>query len=385
MGQNAVSKKKKSFIKSRSRYDYQLVCLVVVLSMIGLIMIFSTTYYNDAAKHGGNIFYTVSRQAVFTTIAIVTMLFVSKVDYHKLAHLAKYAYPISVLLGILVLFIGKEVNGQKRWFAIGPISFQPAEFAKITLILLLASFCDKMYGRKLWYYRVLFAAACITLPIFLPVASANLSSGLIIFGIAFCVMFVASYRKWIFAASIVGGVGAVVAAFQSGLLEQVLDSYQMDRIYAWFDPVAYSTTNGFQTVQGLYAIGAGGLFGKGLGESIQKMGYLPEAQNDMIFSIICEELGLVGAGIIICLFVVMVWRFMVIATNSPDFLGLMIVTGVMSHISLQVLMNIAVVTNSMPNTGISLPFVSYGGSSVLFLMIEIGIVLNVSSQIKKGN
>lgn len=379
-----VGKKKKSFIKSRTYFDYTLVSLVILLSLIGLVMIFSSTYYHDAAKHDGNIFYTVSRQAVFTSVAIAAMFFVSRIDYHRWVSLVKFAYPLSVILGILVLFVGKEVNGQKRWFAVGPISFQPAEFAKITLILTLADLCRRNY-KNLSNYKVLFFAALFTFPIFLPVASANLSSGLIIAGIAFCMMFIASDRKGVFITSIVGGVAAVVAAFQTGLLEKVLDTYQMNRIYAWFDPVAYSTTNGFQTVQGLYAIGAGGLFGKGLGESIQKMGYLPEAQNDMIFSIICEELGLVGAGIIIILFVVMIWRFMFIAFNSPDFLGMMITVGVMAHISLQVMMNIAVVTNSMPNTGVSLPFISYGGSSVLFLMIEIGIILNVSSQIKKGN
>lgn len=358
--------------------------LVILLSIIGLVMIFSSTYYHDAAKHNGNIFYTVSRQVIFTGTAIAAMFAVSKIDYHFWLKWVKFAYPLSVFLGILVLFVGKEVNGQKRWFAIGPISFQPAEFAKITLILTLADLCRRNY-KNLSHYKVLFFAALITFPIFLPVASANLSSGLILAGIAFCIMYIASDRKWVFITSIVGGVAAVVAAFQSGLLEKILDTYQMNRIYAWFDPVAYSTTNGFQTVQGLYAIGAGGLFGKGLGQSVQKMGYLPEAQNDMIFSIICEELGLVGAGIIIVLFVCMIWRFMFIAFNSPDFMGMMITVGVMAHISLQVMMNIAVVTNSMPNTGVSLPFISYGGSSVLFLMIEIGIILNVSSQIKKGN
>ena len=161
----------------------------------------------------------------------------------------------------------------------------------------------------------------------------------------------------------------------------VLDGYQMDRIYAWFDPVAYSSTNGFQTVQGLYAIGAGGLMGRGLGESVQKMGYLPEAQNDMIFSIICEELGLVGAILVMLLFILLIWRFMVIAVNTKDFFGFMLVIGIMAHIAIQVLLNVAVVTNTIPNTGVSLPFISYGGSSVLFLMVEIGIVLSVSREI----
>ena len=156
----------------------------------------------------------------------------------------------------------------------------------------------------------------------------------------------------------------------------------MARIYAWFDPEAYASTNGFQVLQGLYAIGAGSLFGRGLGKSIQKMGYLPEAQNDMIFSIICEELGLVGASFLILMFMLLIWRFFIIACHAPDFSGMVVIIGIMSHIAIQVLLNIAVVTNTIPNTGISLPFISYGGSSILFLMTEMGIALNVVRQIK---
>ena len=224
----------------------------------------------------------------------------------------------------------------------------------------------------------------ITLPIFLPVVSANLSSGIIIFAIAGIMAFISTKKRGIFVVGGMGGIGLIVLLYQSGILEKILDAYQMDRIYAWQQPEAYASTNGFQTLQGLYAIGAGGIFGRGLGESIQKMGYLPEAQNDMIFSIICEELGLFGAALLIAMFVLLIWRFMVIANEAMDFVGMMIVSGVMAHISIQVLLNIAVVTNTIPNTGISLPFISYGGSSIMFLMIEMGIVLNVSSQSKRG-
>lgn len=370
-----------AFQKRKLLPDYSLVVIVVLLSCFGLFILHSTTEYTDGLLHGGNTFYTVIKQAIFTAVAFVTMMIVSRIDYHILLKYAKYAYPLAVILGITVLFFGKEVNGQRRWFALGPISFQPAEFSKIVLILCLSQLSERVYN-KLHTYHAIFLFAAVSLPIFIPVVSANLSSGIIIVGIAVSMAFIASKKRWVFGVSISGGIGLIVFLYQSGILEKVLDAYQMARIYAWFDPEAYASTNGFQVLQGLYAIGAGSLFGRGLGASIQKMGYLPEAQNDMIFSIICEELGLVGASLLILMFLLLIWRFFVIACHAPDFSGMVVVAGIMSHIAIQVLLNIAVVTNTIPNTGISLPFISYGGSSVLFLMTEIGIVLNVVRQIR---
>ncbi len=375
--------REKKQVHAGTKTDYSLILVVLMLCGFGLLILYSATAYTDAAAHAGNAFYTVTKQAVFTAAAVFVMLFVSRVDYHILVKYAKFAYLAAVILGIAVLFFGKEVNGQKRWFALGPLSFQPAEFAKIVLILCLAALTERLY-HLLKSYLILLWIGLVTLPIFLPVVSANLSSGIIIFAIAGIMAFICCKRRWIFAAGGIGGIGLIVLLYQSGILEKILDVYQMDRIYAWQQPEAYASTNGFQTLQGLYAIGAGGIFGRGLGESIQKMGYLPEAQNDMIFSIICEELGLFGASLLIGMFLLLIWRFMEIASQAPDFSGMMIVSGVMAHISIQVLLNIAVVTNTIPNTGISLPFISYGGSSIMFLMIEMGIVLNVSSQSKRG-
>ena len=159
-------------------------------------------------------------------------------------------------------------------------------------------------------------------------------------------------------------------------------NYRGVRVLAWLDPEAFADSTGFQTLQALYAIGSGGIFGKGLGESMQKLGFIPEAQNDMIFSIICEELGLFGAVAIIFMFIMLIWRLMVIANNAPDLFGALLVVGVLGHIAIQVILNIAVVTNTIPNTGISLPFISYGGSSVMFLLIEMGLVLNVARRIQ---
>lgn len=378
----AVSKRKPRFrFQLDSTLDYSLILIIGILSLFGLVMIYSTTSYADSISHAGNSFYTMSKQAIYLLIAVLVMIGVSVFDYHFWIRHAKLMYIIAVVLGITVLFFGKEVNGQKRWFAIGPISFQPAEYAKLTLIITMTAMTDFYYG-MLRYYRVLFVFFIAALPIALPVLSANLSSGLILLGIAFAMAFIASRRKVIFGIVIAIGVILVVVLYQTGILDMILDDYQMNRINAWFDPVAYSSTNGFQTVQGLYAIGAGGWFGRGLGESLQSLGYLPEAQNDMIFSIICEELGLFGAILVILLFMLLVYRLMQIANHAPDFQGTMLAAGVMAHIAIQVLMNVAVVTNTMPNTGVSLPFISYGGSSVTFLMIEMGIVLNISKNQK---
>jgi cell division protein FtsW len=159
-------------------------------------------------------------------------------------------------------------------------------------------------------------------------------------------------------------------------------NFRFGRIATWLNPESDATGTGFQTLQGLYAIGSGGIWGKGLGQSMQKLNFLPEAQNDMIFSIICEELGLFGAVAVIIMFIMLLWRMMVIANNAPDLFGAMLVVGVMGHIAIQAILNIAVVTNSIPNTGISLPFISYGGSSVMFLLIEIGLVLSVARRIQ---
>ena len=196
--------------------------------------------------------------------------------------------------------------------------------------------------------------------------------------------FIGSKKKGIYIFGIVAvlTVGYLFVEYGEKLVEmKILESYQLERIEVWKNPEAYPDTGGWQVLQGLYAIGSGGLFGRGLGESIQKLGFVPEAQNDMVFSILCEELGLFGAVCVILLFLFMIWRFMIIANNAPDLLGALIVVGVMAHIAIQVILNIAVVTNSIPNTGITLPFISYGGTSVGFLMMEMGMVLGVSNRI----
>ena len=264
------------------------------------------------------------------------------------------------------------------------LQFQPTELVKISLILFVAVFIAEL-GTRINKLRPTLVIIGFSLPLALLVTANNLSSGIIICGIVFVMLFVACKIKWPFFACAGAGVGLLAAAPYIGHIlvnMHILKDYQLGRINVWKNPIMYSRSGGYQVLQGLYAIGSGGLFGKGLGESLQKLGFVPEAQNDMIFSIICEELGLFGAISLILIFMFMIYRFMVIAGNAPDLLGAMIVTGVMAHIAIQVILNIAVVTNSIPNTGVTLPFISYGGTSVLFLMLEMGLVLSVSNQIK---
>ena len=288
------------------------------------------------------------------------------------------------MLMIATALFGIERNGKKRWLGVDGASIQPTEFVKIALIVMLASMIVQM-GKNINEKRGVVLVIVTTLPIAGIVAANNLSSGIIIAGIAFVMLFVACKKKWPFFACGFAGVG--VLAFAGPIataLEKIglLKEYQLSRIFVWLEPEKYPSTGGYQVLQGLYAIGSGGLVGRGLGESIQKMGFVPEAQNDMIFSIICEELGLFGAVSVILIFLFMIYRFMLIADNAPDLFGALLVVGVMGHIAIQVILNIAVVTNTIPNTGITLPFISYGGTSVLFLMMEMGMVLSVSNQIR---
>ena len=251
-------------------------------------------------------------------------------------------------------------------------SFQPSEFAKIAVILFLANVIIKR-GNKIKKMKQLIFVMLIVFPIVGLVGASNLSTAIIILGIGVVLVFVASplYAQFVW-------IGTAGVSFLAVFL--AVESYRLERLAIWRNPEKYE--KGYQTLQGLYAIGSGGLFGTGLGKSMQKLGFVPEAQNDMIFSIVCEELGLVGASFLILLFLILIWRFFVIAMRAKDFYGALIASGAMAHIMIQVILNIAVVTNTIPNTGVTLPFVSYGGTSVMFLLLEMGLVLSVSSLIE---
>ena len=355
----------------KRRYDETLLAVVIILIAIGLVMLYSTSSYNGEVKFHDP-FYYLKKQGFATFVGFLGMVIVSRVDYHRWAVLAIPGYLTAIALSVAVMFFGDEYNGSKRWLSLGPVSFQPSEFAKVAVILFLAWSVTK-YAKKMDKFRTLVLAMLPVLPIAALVGASNLSTAIIILGIAVVLIFVASpkYSQFIW-------MGTAAVAFMAVFL--AMESYRLERIAIWRNPEQYE--KGYQTLQGLYAIGSGGLFGRGLGNSVQKLGFLPEAQNDMIFSIICEELGLVGAGIIILLFFLLIWRFFVIATKAPDLLGALIASGAMAHMMIQVILNIAVVTNSIPNTGITLPFISYGGTSVLFFLLEMGLVLSVSGLIE---
>ena len=296
------------------------------------------------------------------------MYMISCMDYHIFIKLAIPGYIVSLALSGAVLLVGDSYNGSKRWLSLGPLSFQPAEFAKLAVILFLAYMISSQ-KKKHKNFFVMCMVMVLVLPIVALVGTNNLSTAIIILGIAVIMVFISNPRYLPFIWVGGGGIG-FIGIFLS------MESYRLERLAIWKNPEAYE--KGYQTIQGLYAIGSGGLFGKGLGESIQKLGFVPEAQNDMIFSIICEELGLAGAAILIIVFMVLIWRFMVVATHAQDLFGALVAAGVMGHIAIQVMLNVAVVTNTIPNTGITLPFISYGGTSVLFLLAEMGLVLSVS-------
>ncbi len=349
------------------RGDVLLVCMVLFLVVFGLAVLYSTGSYNGSVRFG-DAFYYMKKQFFAAALGMLAMYLISCMDYHIFEKYAIAAYLISLALSTLVLFAGNAYNGSRRWLSLGPLSFQPSEFAKLAVILFLARMVGRQKKKRNSFLNLVFVIALV-LPIVALVGTNNLSTAIIILGIAVIVVFVSDKRYMQFV--LIAAAGAGMMALFLGM-----ESYRLERIAIWKNPEA--DEKGYQTIQGLYAIGSGGLFGRGFGESIQKLGFVPEAQNDMIFSIICEELGFVGATILMLVFLMLIWRFMVIAVHAPDLFGSLIAAGAMGHIAIQVILNVAVVTNTIPNTGITLPFISYGGTSVLFLLSEMGLVLAVS-------
>ena len=357
--------------KKEKSFDYGLLVIVTILVVVGLYILYSTSAYNGQNKFQDS-FYYLKKQFFATALGFACMYAMAHIDYHIWQRYATWAYVLSLVLSLAVLFIGDEYNGSKRWLSFGPLSFQPSEYAKLAVILFLASVIVKQ-EKKMKKMKTLLFVMFLILPIVGLVGASNLSTAIIILGIGVVLVFVASpmYAQFVWIA--VSGVGFLTIFLATA-------SYRLERLAIWRNPELYE--KGYQTLQGLYAIGSGGLFGRGSGESIQKLGFVPEAQNDMIFSIVCEEWGLVGAAFLMILFLLLIWRFFVIAINAKDLFGALIASGAMAHMMIQVILNIAVVTNTIPNTGITLPFVSYGGTSVLFLLTEIGLVLNVSHLIE---
>ncbi|MDO5134422.1 MAG: putative peptidoglycan glycosyltransferase FtsW [Eubacteriales bacterium] len=355
-----------------SKIDMFLLVLVLLLAVFGLVMLFSTSSYNGRVRFHDSAYYF-KKQLFATAIGLGVMYGVSSVDYHLFVRLGPAAYLLSMALSAAVLLFGKEINGSKRWLSLGPLSFQPSEFAKVAVILFLTWQMERAKGDTA-RPAVMCRTMLTLLPIVGLVGSNNLSTAIIILGIGVTLIFI-SNAKYVRFLGLFGAGAGFMAVFLAA------ESYRLERLAIWRDPEKYE--KGFQTIQGLYAIGSGGIFGRGLGSSLQKLGFVPEAQNDMIFSIICEELGLFGACVLILCFILLLWRLCVIALHGADLAGMMICGGILAHMAIQVILNIAVVTNTIPNTGITLPFISYGGTSVVFLLGEMGLALGVSSHARR--
>ena len=354
--------------------------LVIFLIFFGLIMLYSTSYYS-ASIHQNDGMYYLKRQGSFAILGIAVMLLVSKIDYRfllKKIPKTNLYWPgmllfVSILLQIYVLIAGEDINGAKRWISIaGVITFQPSDFAKIAIIIYTAyniylnpRLLDKVGG----FIRI---AIPVGVDIIL-IAAENLSTAIVITLVFGGMCFIASRNKRYFVFAIILAVIAGVLFIRFG------EGFRMSRVIAWKN--VETDSKAYQILQGLYAIASGGMFGKGLGNSMQKLGYVPEAQNDMIFTIICEELGVFGACCVMLLFILLLCRIFQIAVNSPDLFGGMLCVGVLIHVAAQVLLNIAVVTNTIPSTGVALPFISYGGTSLAVLLMEMGFVLSVSNRV----
>jgi cell division protein FtsW len=357
--------------------DFILFLTVMSLVSLGVIMVFSASEYNTMILYEDS-FYYFKRQLRWALLGLAAMYIMSNIDYR---HLKKYVLPIMViaftaLALVLIPGIGTVVKGARRWIDLGPVNFSPAELVKLSVILFTA------YGLSLQKERVRqFSKGVLPYMLVLGVAAGlimlqpDLGTTISLAGIVFVMLFAAGVPMLHLTGLALGGVGAVIMAI-------FLEPYRMQRFLAFINPWADPQDTGFQIIQGLYAIGSGGLFGLGLGQSKQKFLYLPESHTDFIFAITAEELGFIGATLVILLFTLFVWRGLKIAITSPDPFASLLATGITAWVGVQAMINIAVVTGSMPVTGIPLPFISSGGTSLLFTMAGVGILLNISKYTK---
>lgn len=354
--------------------DFSFLLLVLLLLIIGLVMLFSASYAY-AEYHLGDSFHFIRQQIMWAALGVFLMLLISTVQYKILD---KFAWlPIIVTIPLLILvYFNKPINGAHRWIDLGFTTFQPSEIAKFAIIILYAHLIVLAGERMKTFERGILPFAVILAVVAGLIAfETHLSATIIIISIAAIMLFVGGADiRWFIAAAIL----LVLAAFV--LLETNWVPYAQTRIDVWRDPFKYPKDEGFQTIQSLYAIGSGGLMGVGIGNSRQKYLYLPEPQNDFIFSVICEELGFVGATLIIIIFALLVWRGFVIGMRCKDRFGSLVAIGLISQVGLQAILNIMVVTNTVPNTGISLPFFSYGGTSLIMLLCQMGIILAISRE-----
>lgn len=355
--------------------DIPFLGLTIALLTIGLIMLFSASYpyayyYKDSS------YYYFIRQIVFAVAGLVAMLLMSKINYKILKAIYKPVFVVTIALLVIVLFYHTNFKEFKRWIPLGPVTIQPSDLAKFTIILTLAVYISKYYKKmKTMKYGILIPVGIIAIFCGLIYLEHHLSCTILMFFIGACLMFAggSDWKLFAFGLAVIVLLGFLVVSFPT-----LIENYAGERIVAWLDK-DYDPLNGrWQTNNSLYAIGSGGFFGAGLGNSKQKYLYVSEPQNDFIFSIVCEELGFFGAAIIIALFAALVIRGLIIASRCKDKFGSFLIIGVVAQIGLQVVLNILVVTDTLPNTGFALPFFSYGGTAIFMLLFEIGVVLSVS-------
>lgn len=362
------------------RADRVFCALAIALGVIGTLMVFSAGYAYAEAKYT-DAYYFIKRQSVWLLVGIAVMLVSSRIKISFYKRIAAPFYVLSAVLLVLTLVVGFVGNGAQRWISIGPLTIQPSEIAKLGVVLMLALYFDKNGERacrprskkESFIHGTLLPILIMLLPVVLVMLQHHLSCIIIIGALSISLIVLAGIDiRYILGFSCAGGVGiACIALFTD---------YTKDRITVWLDPEKYKLTGGWQTLQGLMAIGSGGIFGKGFGNGELKHCYVSEPANDMIFAILCEELGFVGALLTVLLFGILIYRGFRIAERSTDTFAKIVCLGICLQIAIQVLLNIAVVTNTVPNTGISLPFFSYGGSSLIMLFFEAGIVLSASRE-----
>ncbi|MBQ8302982.1 MAG: FtsW/RodA/SpoVE family cell cycle protein [Clostridia bacterium] len=370
------------FNKGGQRVDLLFAFLVVLITLYGTLMVFSAGTAYAEARYGDSLYF-VKRQAIWLLIGLCVMYVASRVDPQVYRRYTPHIYLLTIGLLLLVLAVGFVGNGAQRWIAIGPITIQPSEIAKLSIIMMLSSYfasneqkaTDRKSRKNIFIYGTFIPCLIMAIPIFLVMLQKHLSCIIILGCIGLLLIFVAGVDpRYIYAFCTVAVIAVTCLA--------LFTDYTKERITVWQNPEAYKLTGGWQTLQGLMAIGSGGLFGLGYGESLLKHCYVSEPANDMIFAILCEELGIIGASLALLLFAAIVARGCYIGIKSTETYMRLIVIGITIKMAVQVILNVAVVTNTIPNTGISLPFFSYGGSSLIMLFFEMGIILSISRYTK---
>ena len=370
--------------QGRNKMDMPLVIVVLMLISLGIVMVLSASAPSALADFGNSYHYVIT-QGIAAILGLIAMIVLSKVDYkiYQKFYWWVYAFSILIIFSVLIPGVGMEVSGARRWIKLG-FQIQPSEITKIGLIISLAGYFSDKKNKLDGFWK----GCCVPLimaavPILLLYKIQNHLSAGIIIAMVTVIMIIISGCKLRYLLSLAGVGITGIAGFLLLFKDKLSSGFRSDRVMAWLNPWEDTSGTSYQTVQGLYAIGSGGLFGVGLGESKQKYLYIPEAHNDFIFAILAEELGFVGCLLVIALFAVLVVRGVLIAIRAEDTFGSMVAIGITALIAVQVILNIAVVTNTIPNTGISLPFLSYGGSSLIILLSSIGVLLNISRSAKK--